>query len=45
MAVRNSAKGEAAAAKLRQSHPKARIKVWLLDMSSYVSIQAFARLV
>jgi NAD(P)-dependent dehydrogenase (short-subunit alcohol dehydrogenase family) len=45
MAVRNSAKGEAAAAKLRQSHPKARIEVWLLDMSSYVSIQAFARLV
>ncbi|KAH8749032.1 hypothetical protein F5882DRAFT_432955 [Hyaloscypha sp. PMI_1271] len=35
MAVRNSAKGEAAAAKLRQSHPKARIEVWLLDMSSY----------
>jgi NAD(P)-dependent dehydrogenase (short-subunit alcohol dehydrogenase family) len=45
MAVRNSAKGEAAASKLRQLHPKASIDVWPLDMCSYVSIQAFARLV
>lgn len=45
MAVRNSAKGEVAAANLRQSHPKARIEVWPLDMSSYVSIQAFAGMV
>jgi NAD(P)-dependent dehydrogenase (short-subunit alcohol dehydrogenase family) len=43
MAVRNSAKGETAAAKLRSSHPTARIDVWLLDMSSYASIQAFSR--
>ncbi|KAF2167174.1 hypothetical protein M409DRAFT_22603 [Zasmidium cellare ATCC 36951] len=42
LAVRSVEKGEAAAAKLRQSTPKATIEVWKLDMCSYVSIQAFA---
>ncbi len=43
LAVRSQEKGEAAAAKLRKLHPKATIQVWLLDMCSYASIQAFAR--
>ncbi|KAK3684053.1 hypothetical protein B0T22DRAFT_383724 [Podospora appendiculata] len=43
LAVRSPEKGEAAAARLRQDFPSARIDVWPLDMSSYPSIQAFAR--
>lgn len=43
LAVRSLEKGEAAAAKLRQLNPKASVEVWQLDMSSYESIQAFAR--
>jgi NAD(P)-dependent dehydrogenase (short-subunit alcohol dehydrogenase family) len=42
LAVRTTAKGEDAAAKLRKQHPEATIEVWLLDMSSYESVQAFA---
>ncbi|KAK4493802.1 hypothetical protein PRZ48_014987 [Zasmidium cellare] len=42
LAVRSVEKGEAAAAKLRQSAPKAKIEVWKLDMCSYASIRAFA---
>ncbi|KAJ5675566.1 hypothetical protein N7462_008463 [Penicillium macrosclerotiorum] len=41
IAVRTAAKGEDAAAKLREQYPNATIAVWLLDMSSYESIQAF----
>lgn len=43
LAVRSQAKGDAAAAALRRGHPSARVEVWLLDMSSYASIHAFAK--
>ncbi|KAK3937975.1 hypothetical protein QBC46DRAFT_391351 [Diplogelasinospora grovesii] len=43
LAVRSLEKGEAAANKMRQIYPKANIEVWQLDMSSYDSVQAFAR--
>ncbi|KAK8065158.1 hypothetical protein PG997_011905 [Apiospora hydei] len=41
MAVRSLAKGEAAAAGLRDEFPGADIKVWELDMASFRSVQAF----
>lgn len=43
MAVRSVDKGEAAAAALRKDFPRAAVDVWELDMSSYESIQRFAR--
>jgi NAD(P)-dependent dehydrogenase (short-subunit alcohol dehydrogenase family) len=43
LAVRSLEKGETAAKQLRREHPKAIVDVWLLDMSLYESIQAFAR--
>ncbi|KAG8158090.1 hypothetical protein KVR01_011851 [Diaporthe batatas] len=43
LAVRSQAKGDAAAVTLREEHPSATIEVWLLDMSSYASIHAFAK--
>ncbi|RYP45267.1 hypothetical protein DL768_008383 [Monosporascus sp. mg162] len=43
LAVRSPEKGEAAASELLTQHRKANIEVWQLDMSSYDSIQAFAR--
>ena len=43
VAVRSSTKGEAAATKLRKQYPNATIDVWALDMSSYESIQSFAK--
>ncbi|KAI0890466.1 NAD(P)-binding protein [Annulohypoxylon maeteangense] len=43
IAVRSSAKGEAAAAKLRTQFPKATIEVMLVDMGRYDSIQDFVR--
>ncbi|RYP29728.1 hypothetical protein DL767_006603 [Monosporascus sp. MG133] len=43
LAVRSPEKGEAAASELRTQHRGANIEVWQLDMSSYDSIQAFAR--
>ncbi|POS80977.1 retinol dehydrogenase 12 [Diaporthe helianthi] len=43
LAVRSQAKGDKAAETLRKEHPSAKIEVWLLDMSSYASIQAFAK--
>ncbi|KAG6358478.1 hypothetical protein INS49_014362 [Diaporthe citri] len=43
LAVRSQAKGNAAAAKLRNENPAAKIEVWLLDMSSYASIHAFVK--
>ncbi|KAI0903257.1 hypothetical protein F4823DRAFT_629564 [Ustulina deusta] len=43
VAVRSLDKGEGAASAMRKQYPKAQIDVWLLDMSSYESVQAFAR--
>src|SRR6187549_1095540 len=43
LAVRSPEKGEAAATNLRKLSPKATIEVWDLGMSSYDSIQTFAR--
>lgn len=43
LAVRTAAKGENAAAKLRKQYPQATIDMWLLDMSSYESVQAFVK--
>lgn len=42
IAVRTPSKGEAAAEKLKERHPNAKIDVWQLDMLSYKSVQAFA---
>lgn len=42
VAVRSSQRGQEAAAILGHEFPKAIIDVWLLDMSSYESIQNFA---
>ncbi|KIH86461.1 short-chain dehydrogenase/reductase family protein [Sporothrix brasiliensis 5110] len=42
VAVRSVDRGEAAAAALRTSFPRARIDVWHLEMESYTSVQAFA---
>lgn len=41
--VRSKEKGKAALLKLQAEYPKAIIQVWLLDMCSYDSIQAFTR--
>ncbi|KAJ9296565.1 hypothetical protein DTO271G3_5263 [Paecilomyces variotii] len=41
LAVRSSLKGDAAALELRSSFPHAQVEVWVLDMESYASIQAF----
>ncbi|KAL3471260.1 hypothetical protein BJX99DRAFT_250590 [Aspergillus californicus] len=41
--VRDEKKGNAAAATLRKQYPTATIEVWLLDMLSYDSIQAFVK--
>ncbi|KAI0382326.1 NAD(P)-binding protein [Hypomontagnella monticulosa] len=41
MAVRSQARGDAAANKLRNEFPGAKVWVWLLDMESYDSIKAF----
>ncbi|TVY80556.1 Short chain dehydrogenase yanD [Lachnellula suecica] len=43
IAVRSAKKGEDAASKLRTEYPGAKIEVWMLEMSSYASIQDFAR--
>lgn len=43
LAVRSIRKGEEAAAKLQKEFPSARLDVWELEMSSYESIQLFAR--
>ncbi len=43
LAVRSLQKGEAAAAKFRAEFSQAKIEVWPLEMTSYESIQAFAR--
>lgn len=41
VAVRSVEKGKAAATQLRLANPEAKIDVWVLDMESYDSIQAF----
>ncbi|RYP18832.1 hypothetical protein DL765_003712 [Monosporascus sp. GIB2] len=41
--VRSPEKGEAAASELRAQNQRANIEVWQLDLSSYESVQAFAR--
>ncbi|KAH8651444.1 hypothetical protein BX600DRAFT_528737 [Xylariales sp. PMI_506] len=43
IAVRSIEKGEGVAKKLRAKFPSARIEVWALEMTSYSSVQAFAR--
>ena len=43
LAVRSTSKGEAAASRLRSQYPHATIEVWSLEMSSYESIQSFAK--
>lgn len=43
VAVRSLEKGKEAASKLRTANSEAIIDVWLLDMESYDSIQAFTR--
>ncbi|KAK4063872.1 hypothetical protein Trihar35433_8580 [Trichoderma harzianum] len=42
MGVRSQAKGDVAAAHLRESFPSALISVWIVDMESYDSVCAFA---
>ncbi|KAJ1328010.1 retinol dehydrogenase 12 [Microdochium nivale] len=42
LAVRSQSRGDAAAEKLRREHPEAEVLVWILDMDSYGSVQAFA---
>ncbi|KFY12736.1 hypothetical protein V492_03701 [Pseudogymnoascus sp. VKM F-4246] len=42
LAVRSQSKGEAALSTLQAEFPKAHIKVWMLDMESYESVQDFA---
>ncbi|KAI1387126.1 NAD(P)-binding protein [Hypoxylon trugodes] len=41
--VRSQARGDAAAAKLRDEFPGSKIWVWIVDMVSYDSVTAFAR--
>lgn len=41
LAVRSQERGEKAATQLRSQQPHADVQVWLLDMGSYPSIQAF----
>ncbi|OAA55936.1 NAD(P)-binding domain protein [Niveomyces insectorum RCEF 264] len=43
LAMRSPARGEAAAAVLRDQHPAARVDVWPLDMTSYASVQALVQ--
>ncbi|KAL2683004.1 hypothetical protein Neosp_007466 [[Neocosmospora] mangrovei] len=43
VAVRSQARGDAAAKRLQDEFPHAKIEVSLVDMSSYKSIQAFAK--
>ncbi|KAI0117424.1 NAD(P)-binding protein [Daldinia grandis] len=43
IAVRDQAKGDAAASKLRALYPKAKIEVMMVDMGKYSSVQEFAQ--
>lgn len=42
MGVRSQAKGDAAAAQLRDEFPGSEVSVWVIDMESYDSVRAFA---
>lgn len=42
MAVRSSAKGEAAATQIRQSNPAAKLRVKVIDLASLASVETFA---
>ncbi|KKY30053.1 putative short-chain dehydrogenase reductase family [Diaporthe ampelina] len=42
MGVRSQAKGDAAAAQLRDEFPDSQVSVWTLDMESYDSVRSFA---
>lgn len=42
LGVRSQMKGDAAAAGLRRDFPAAKVSVWIVDMESYSSVQAFA---
>ncbi len=42
LAVRDTARGEAAAAEMRAAHPRANIEVRALDLASLASVRAFA---
>lgn len=43
MGVRSQVKGDAAAKQLRRDFPCAAVSVWIVDMESYDSVQAFAK--
>jgi NAD(P)-dependent dehydrogenase (short-subunit alcohol dehydrogenase family) len=43
MGVRSRTKGDKAASLLRQEFPSATVDVWILDMTSYDSIQSFVK--
>lgn len=42
LAVRSVDRGDKAASEMRRLYPKANIEVWVLDLCSYDSVQAFA---
>ncbi|KAG8161909.1 hypothetical protein KVR01_007674 [Diaporthe batatas] len=42
MGVRSQARGDTAAAKLREEFPDSEVSVWILDMESYDSVRDFA---
>ncbi|KAL7944099.1 NAD(P)-binding protein [Trichoderma barbatum] len=42
MGVRSQAKGDVAAAQLRNDFPSSMVSVWIVDMESYDSVRAFA---
>jgi len=42
LAVRSSAKGEAAVAQIRQANPAAKVSVKVIDLASLASVEAFA---
>ncbi|KAK7978116.1 hypothetical protein PG996_004161 [Apiospora saccharicola] len=42
LGVRSQKKGDTAAAGLRRDFPAAKVSVWIVDMESYDSVQAFA---
>lgn len=42
LAVRDTVRGEACAARIRNAHPRARVRVHALDLASLASVRAFA---
>lgn len=43
LAVRTQSKGDEAAKRLQTQFPSSKVEVYILDMASYVSVQAFAK--